>query len=144
MKVFLSMCFVFPVLNTEQFSPCLPPSVWCLSTSWFKDGAPGFPRLPSPSDFWVSTATGQLSVMSCFPGNTPVELHPSKFCMKPTIISSFTLVKYLSSCSDLYSIAVMEQSLRASVLPVSSDRTLRPTSQNYEVIFLNIFLQYSK
>lgn len=66
-------------LNTRLCCPYWPLFVWFLSTYWFKDGARGSQRLPSLLDFWVSTATGQLLAMSCFPGNTPVEPCPSKY-----------------------------------------------------------------
>ena len=94
---------MFLALNTGRSSPCWLPSVWFWSTSWFKDDAHGFLRLPSPSDFWVSIATGQLSAMSCFPGNTRVELRPSKFFVNPVIVISFSITagKLLSPVSEV-------------------------------------------
>lgn len=93
--------FFFPAPNTGPCSPCWLLSVWFSSTSWFKGGAHGYPRLPSPLDLWASTATGPLLAMSRFPGNARVKLHPSKFFffVNPAIIISFavTVGKLLSS-----------------------------------------------
>lgn len=102
-QLFLIVRCIFLVPNTGPFSPCSLLSAWFLSTAWSKDGAHGYPRLPSPLDFWASTAIGQLSAMSSFPGNTPIGLHPSKYFLIRATISSFTLADGCPvsvACSD--------------------------------------------
>lgn len=117
--LFLIVCCVFLVLNTGQFSPCSLLSVWLLSTSWSKDGAHGCPRLPSPLDFWASTAIGQLLAMSSFPGNTLIELHPSKYFVICSINFSLAMADYWQIAVpyqwlDLW-IAVMQLSVHSAL-----------------------------
>lgn len=75
---FFCICLSAP--NIRRSCPCCPRSACSSSTSWFRDAARSSPRSPWRSDSWASTATGQLSAVSCFPGNAPAEPRPSKLC----------------------------------------------------------------